>query len=116
MQQSGLADLLTAGARETVYVGMSAGSMVLAPNIGQEFVNWKPPTAGDSDKTLGLVDFAMFPHLDNPDLPENTMADAEKWAAKLTVPGYVIDDETAIKVIDGAVEVVSEGHWKLFTP
>ena len=115
MQQSGLADLLPE-LRETVYVGMSAGSMVLAPNIGQEFVNWRPPTAGDSDKTLGLVDFAMFPHLDNPDLPKNTLAVAEKWAAKLTVPGYVVDDDTAIKVIDGAVEVISEGHWKLFTP
>jgi dipeptidase E len=115
MQQSGLADLLPE-LRETVYVGMSAGSMVLAPNIGQEFVNWRPPTAGDSDKTLGLVDFAMFPHLDNPNLPENTLAVAEKWAAKLTVPGYVVDDDTAIKVIDGAVEVISEGHWKRFAP
>ena len=115
MQQSGLADLLPE-LRETVYVGMSAGSMVLAPNIGQEFVNWRPPTAGDSDKTLGLVDFAMFPHLDNPDLPKNTLAVAEKWAAKLTVPGYVVDDDTAIKVLDGAVEVISEGHWTLFTP
>jgi dipeptidase E len=44
------------------------------------------------------------------------MANAEKWAAKLPVPGYAIDDQTAIKVIDGTVEVVSEGHWKLFTP
>jgi len=117
MQQSGLADLLTGtDLAETVYVGMSAGSMVLAPNIGQEFVNWRPPTAGDSDKTLGLVDFAMFPHLNNPDLPWNTLDRAEKWAAKLTVPGYVVDDDTAIKVIDGTVEVISEGHWKLFTP
>jgi dipeptidase E len=115
MQQSGLADLLSE-LRETVYVGMSAGSMVLAPNIGQEFVNWRPPTAGDSDKTLGLVDFAMFPHLDNPDLPKNTLAVAEKWAAKLTVPGYMVDDDTAIQVIDGVVKVISEGHWKLFAP
>jgi dipeptidase E len=115
MQQSGLAARLPElGA--TVYVGMSAGSMVLAPHIGQEFVNWRPPTAGDSDQTLGLVDFAMFPHLDNPDLPKNTLAVAEKWAAKLTVPGYVVDDETAIQVIDGAVEVISEGHWQLLTP
>jgi dipeptidase E len=115
LQQSGLAARLPAlGA--TVYVGMSAGSMVLAPNIGQRFVKWRPPTAGDSDKTLSLVSFAMYPHLDHPDLPRNTMANAEKWAAALTVPGYVIDDDTAIKVIDEAVEVVSEGHWKLFTP
>jgi dipeptidase E len=115
MQQAGLADRLPE-LRAPVYVGMSAGSMVLAPNIGQEFVNWRPPNAGDSDKTLGLVDFAMFPHLDNPKLPDNTLAAAERWAAQLTVPGYVVDDATAIQVIDGAVEVISEGHWKLFTP
>ncbi len=115
MQQSGLADLLPE-LRETVYVGMSAGSMVLAPHIGQEFVNWRPPGGGDSDQTLGLVDFAMFPHLDNPDLPKNTLAVAEKWAAGLTGPGYVMDDATAIQVIDGAVEVISEGQWKLLTP
>ena len=44
------------------------------------------------------------------------MADAEQWAASLSVPAYAIDDQTAIKVTDGAVEVISEGHWKLFTP
>jgi len=112
MRQSGLADLLPS--LRAVYVGLSAGSMVMAPNIGEDFVGWKPPTGGD--ETLGLVDFAIFPHLDHEMLPENTMADAEKWAAGMSAPGYAIDDETALKVIDGAVEVVSEGHWKLFTP
>jgi dipeptidase E len=112
MQQCGLAELLPS-LRGTVYVGLSAGSMVMAPNIGRDFVRWEPPGGGDN--TLGLVDFAMFPHLDNPDLPENTMADAEKWAAEMSVPAYAIDDDTAIKVTDGTVEVVSEGHWKLFT-
>ena len=48
-------------------------------------------------------------------LPDNSTAGAEKWAASVPVPGYAIDDQTAIKVTDGAVEVVSEGHWKLFT-
>ena len=113
MRQSGLADLLPS-LREAVYVGVSAGSMVMAPNIGEDFVRWKPPT-GD-DETLGLVDFSMFPHLDHENTPGNSMADAEKWAASVPVPGYAIDDQTAIKVTDGAVEVVSEGHWKLFTP
>jgi dipeptidase E len=113
MRQSGLADLLPS-LREAVYVGLSAGSMVMAPNIGEDFVRWKPPTGGD--ETLGLVDFSMFPHLDHEDLPDNSMANAEKWAASVPVAGYAIDDQTAIKVTDGAVEVVSEGHWKLFTP
>ena len=113
MRQSGLADLLPS-LREAVYVGLSAGSMVMAPNVGEDFVRWKPPSGGD--RTLGLVDFSMFPHLDHEDMPDNSMADAEKWAASVPVPGYAIDDQTAIKVTDGAVEVVSEGHWKLFTP
>jgi dipeptidase E len=112
MRQSGLADLLPS-LRETVWVGLSAGSMVMTPRIGEDFVGWKPPTGGD--ETLGVVDFSIFPHLDHPALPENTMADAERWAADMPVPCYAIDDETAIKVVDGAVEVISEGHWKQFT-
>ena len=113
MRQSGLADLLPS-LRETVWVGLSAGSLVMTPRIGEDFVHWKPPTGGD--ETLGVVDFSIFPHLDNPALPENTMADAERWAAGMSVPAYAIDDETAIKVVDDTVDVVSEGHWKLFAP
>jgi len=112
MRQSGLADLLPS--LRAVYVGLSAGSMVMAPNIGDDFVKWKPSTGGD--ETLGVVRFSMFPHLDHEDLPENTRADAEKWAAGMSVPAYAIDDQTAIKVVDDTVEVVSEGRWKLFTP
>lgn len=112
MRQSGLADLLSS-LSGTVWVGLSAGSMVMTPCIGEDFVAWKPLTGGDS--TLGIVDFSIFPHLDHEDLPENSMADAERWAAGIPNPAYAIDDETAIKVTDGAVEVVSEGHWRLFT-
>jgi dipeptidase E len=112
MRQSGLAELLPS--LRVVYVGLSAGSLVMTPQIGEAFVNWTPPTGGD--ETLGLVGFSIFPHLDHQDLPENTMADAERWAAGMPVPAYAIDDQTAIKFIDGAAEVVSEGHWKLFAP
>jgi dipeptidase E len=111
MRQSGLADLLPS--LRAVWVGMSGGSMVLTPSIGEDFVSWTPP--GGSDKTLGMVDFSMFPHLDHPSMPDNSMANAEKWAAGMPGPSYLMDDETAIKVTDGAVDVVSEGHWKLFT-
>lgn len=113
IQQSGLADILPS-LHKTVWASLSAGSMVMTPRIGEYFVGWKPPTGGD--ETLGLVDFSIFPHLDHKDLPHNTMADAERWAATLTNPAYAIDDETAIKVVDGKVEVISEGHWRLFTP
>ena len=112
MRQSGLADLLPS--LSAVYVGLSAGSMVMASNIGEDFVGWKPPTGGD--ETLGMVGFSIFPHLDHEDLPDNSMADADRWAAGMPVPGYAIDDQTAIKVTDGTVEVVSEGRWSLFAP
>ena len=110
MRQSGLADLLPS-LPDTVWVGVSAGSMVMTPRIGDDFVD-VAPAPGDS--TLGVVDFSIFPHLDHELMPENTMAEAERWAAEIAGPAYAIDDQTAIKVADGTVEVVSEGHWKAF--
>jgi dipeptidase E len=113
MRESGLAELLP-NLPDTLWVGLSAGSMVMTPRIGEDFVVWRSPSG--SDETLGLVDFSIFPHVDHPDLPENTMAEAERWAASIPNPAYAIDDDTAVKVSDGTVEVVSEGHWKLFAP
>src|SRR4029079_1551374 len=113
MRQSGLTALIPAR-RETVWVGLSAGSMVMTPRIGEDFVQWRPPTGDDS--TLGIVDFSICPHLAQDGMPGNSMAFAERWAAGLGAPAYAMDDQTAIKVNDGAVEVVSEGHWKLLTP
>jgi dipeptidase E len=112
MQQSRLAELLPS--LNVVYVGFSAGSMVVTPRIGDDFVGWKSPS-GD-DRTLGIVDFSIFPHVDHPDLPENTMAEAERWAAEIAAPAYAIDDDTAIRVAGDEIEVVSEGHWRLFVP
>jgi dipeptidase E len=136
MRQSGLTDLLPSLRREAVYVGVSAGSMAASSTFAETFRD--PPTGINSALTsedivfttsggeisgifvtaqgAGLVDFALIPHLDNENHPDASLANAEKWAARLPVPVYAIDDETAIKVIDGAVEVVSEGHWKLFMP
>ena len=113
MRESGLADLLPS-LRETVYVGVSAGSMVTAPIFGETYDD--PNTPFVIDKGLGLVDFALLPHLDHEDHPESSTAKVERMAAEVPVPTYAIDDQTAIKVVDGTVEVVSEGHWKLFTP
>jgi dipeptidase E len=108
MRESGLAELLPS-LPETVWVGVSAGSMVMTPRIGDDFVNWRPPTRGDT--TLGVVDFSIFPHLDHELMPDNTLAEAERWAADIGGPAYAIDDQTAIQVTDGTVEVVSEGQW-----
>src|SRR5579885_514312 len=136
MRQSGLADLLPSLLREMVYVGVSAGSTAVAATFGETYRD--PPRGSGEALTsedivfttpqgeisrilvtaqgMGLVDFALIPHLDHADHPDASLANAEKWAARLPVPTYAIDDQTAIVVRDGAVEVVSEGHWKRFTP
>ena len=110
MRESGLVDLLPS--LSAVWVSLSAGSMVMTPRIGEDFKVWDPP--GGGDRALGIVDFSIFPHVDHPDLPENTMAAAEQWAAGLGNAAYAIDDDTAIRVVDGEVDVVSEGNWRLF--
>jgi len=134
MQQSGLADLLPSLLQKMVYVGVSAGSMAVSSTFGETYRN--PP--GGSNKALtsenlvfstpqgeisrifftahgaGLVDFALIPHFDNKDFPDASKDNAEIWAAKLPVPVYAIDDQTAIKVVNKTVEVISEGQWKLF--
>ena len=121
MRRSGLADLLPS-LRETVYVGVSSGSMVLTPDFGEAYDDWfcrEPPAsdlpAGD-DRALGLVDFSVFPHLDHELSPQNSLANAERWATGRPAPTYAIDDQSAVKVTDGAVEVITEGHWELLNP
>jgi len=120
MRQSGLANLLPS-LNELVYVGVSAGSIVVTPyNCDAEFDLEFVPTGSDmalgADRALGLVDFTLYPHLDRPEMEDASLANIEKWASGIPVPTYAIDDETAIKVTDGTVEIVSEGHWRLFTP
>jgi dipeptidase E len=122
MQQSGLAELLPS-LQNLVYVGVSAGSIAMTPhNCDAEWNRQFVPSGTDmavaSEKALGLVDFALCVHLDNPDpiFEDNSMANIERWAAGVPVSTYAIDDETAIKVSGDRVEVVSEGYWRLFTP
>ncbi|MHC2997704.1 Type 1 glutamine amidotransferase-like domain-containing protein [Microbacterium sp. HJ5] len=108
MRESGLAELLPS-LDDTVWVGVSAGSMVMTPRVGAEFVDWRPE--GD-DATLGVVDFSIFPHLDYPGWSSNTRESAHRWATRITGVAYAIDDQTAISVVDGTVEVISEGRWE----
>lgn len=110
MRASGLDELLPS--LKAVWVGLSGGSMVMTPRIGEDFKAWNPPSGGD--EALGIVDFSIGPHTDHPDLPDNCMAEMERWAGTLDSPAYAIDDDTAIVWVDGEVKVVSEGNWKLF--
>lgn len=136
MRLSGLADLLPTLRSEAVYVGVSAGSIAAASTFVETYVD--PPRGtdgplksedvvfatpqGDLDRILvtgqgaGLVDFAVIPHFEHPDHLDASTANAEKWAARIPAPTYAIDDDTAVTVVDGAVEVVSEGQWTLFQP
>jgi dipeptidase E len=120
MRRSGLADLLPS-LSESVYVGVSAGSIVVTPyNCDAEFNLQFVPAGSDmaekeGDRALGLVDFALRVHLDREGFDDSSLAEVERWAAGIPLPTYAIDDETAVKVTDGTVEVVSEGHWKLLT-
>ncbi|MFE9429232.1 Type 1 glutamine amidotransferase-like domain-containing protein [Kitasatospora sp. NPDC006697] len=137
LRRSGLAALFPSLRAEAVYVGVSAGSIATAgtfvetytePPLGQteplksEPVTFTTPD-GDVERLLvtgqgvGLVDFAVIPHLENPNHPDASLPNAEKWASHIPVPTYALDEHSAIKVVDGAVEVVSEGQqWKLFNP
>ena len=111
MRESGFADVIRELER-TVYVGLSAGSMVMTPSLGEGLGGWWTPSS--RVEMLGLVPFSIFPHLDHPDLPENRMADAERWAAGMAVPSYAIDDQTAILPGEEGPRVISEGHWRRF--
>jgi len=134
MRRSGLSGLLPTLRSEAVYVGVSAGSIAAASSFVETYDepprgNDGPPKSedivfatpqGDVNRILatgqgaGLVDFAVIPHLEHPDHPDASLSSAEKWAARIPAPTYAIDDDTAITVTDGTVEVVSEGHWRLF--
>jgi dipeptidase E len=134
MWQSGLTALLPSLLRTCVYVGVSAGSMVTSATFAEACSN-RPGGISAShpveemvfstpqgdirryfviDQGAGLVPFALIPHFENENHPDASAANAEIWASKIPAPVYAIDDETAIKVSDGAIDVVSEGHWKLF--
>ncbi len=118
MKQSGVADLLPS-LNNLVYVGCSAGSIVMTPyncdaEFNMQFVPVGHEMAMESERALGLVDFALCVHLDNEDmLPDSALSNIEKWADGVPVPTYALDDQSAIKVVDGVVDVVSEGHWEL---
>jgi len=134
MRRSGLTALLPTLRSEAVYVGVSAGSIAAAATFVETYS--EPPRGNDgplksedivfatpkgeihrilvTGQGAGLVDFAVIPHFEHPDHSDASLANAERWAARIPAPTYAIDDETAIRVVDGAAQVVSEGHWKLF--
>lgn len=136
MRESGLTDLLQTLDDTAVYVGVSAGAMASAKLFGE--IYGEPRTAagraltttavqfetrkGEIERAVGtaegagLVDFAVIPHYLNEDHFAGRRSNVERWAATLPVPVYALDEQSAISVVDGVVEVVSEGDWELFEP
>lgn len=130
LEASGLAKELPSLLNKTVYVSVSAGSMAVCSIIGETYTDLPKCTHqalsseeilfGDVRRTFqtahgaGLVDFAIIPHFDNVNHPDASVVNAEKWAKKIPAPVYAIDNNTAIKVHDKTIEVVSEGKWVLY--
>ncbi len=127
MEKSGRFDLLPRLIEQgQVYVGASAGSMMVTPGLNfdrrrfketgvyydDEFGEEMPSSAG-SAKTLGLVDFVIRPHFGADYFPQTTLENVQKWAAKAAHPLYALDDHSALKVVDGKVEVVSNSICRL---
>ncbi len=117
IKKSGLENLLPELLKTKVYVGISAGSMVTAKNISLSTAGilYYEKTGGFKDKEgLGFVDFELRPHLNSKWFPKVRMPYLEKLARKIPYSFYAIDDDTAIKVVNGKISVISEGEWKKF--
>lgn len=108
--KSGLSRHLPALLNKLVYVGLSAGSMIMT-KYGTSFGNHTLPLT--TNNALGFVDIAIHPHLNHEWFPDNILANIQKIARNINYPSYAIDDHTAIKIIDNKIEVVSEGEWQL---
>src|SRR5665647_310564 len=114
IEKSGLKELLPELLKTKVYVGVSAGSMVVCKNLDlstSERLYDEKPGKDDKDEGLGYVDFLVRPHLNSPYFPKLNLENLEKMSQEFSDTFYAIDDQTAIKVIDGEMNVISEGVW-----
>lgn len=117
IRKFGLKEMLPELLKTKVYVGISAGSMVTARSISLSSANvLYYEQTGDlrNTKGLGFVDFEITPHLNSNGFPKVRLKYLQKLTEKTLNAFYAIDDNTAIKVVDNQVSVVSEGQWKKF--
>jgi dipeptidase E len=110
---SGLAGMLHELLKTRVYVGTSAGSIVTTPSLA---LSSSDPGDYKNERSLGLVGFHVRPHLNTPRFPQYSKEQFERFVKELRAPIYAIDDQTAITVVDGKREVVSEGNYLVFNP
>jgi dipeptidase E len=117
LEKSGLKEILPGMLKNKVYVGISAGSMVTAKKISlsqSEKLYYEDLDQYENENAMGFVDFQIRPHLNDPYFSKVTVKNLEEMAKEILEPIYAIDDNSAIKVVDDKVEVISEGEWKKF--
>ncbi|MBI4095092.1 MAG: Type 1 glutamine amidotransferase-like domain-containing protein [Candidatus Liptonbacteria bacterium] len=114
MNKSGLASLLPELLKTKVYVGLSAGSMVASKDLALKMtllLYEEDPVPSKNIPCLNLVDFYFLPHLNSPHFNLRKEDFVRKTAKDIQEKIYVLDDNSALKVVDDNVEVVSEGKW-----
>jgi dipeptidase E len=119
LRTTGLADILPKLLEQRVYVGFSAGSAVVGKDLAYSSPKSYRPEGmaeGTSIPALGFVDYCVKAHLGSPNYPHITEASMKEKFAKHHLPLYAIDDNTALKIVDDSLEIVSEGdaYLKLF--
>jgi len=117
INKSGFSKTIEVFLKTKVYVGISAGSIVMAKNLAlsqSKKLYYEDRGKIDNEKGLGFVDFHIRPHLNSPDFPNVREKYLKEQAKKILEPIYAIDDDTAIKVVNGKIEVISEGKWIRF--
>ncbi len=115
VQQSGLQEILPSLLETKVYAGISAGSCIAGPTIYNSVQNlFGEQYKLKVDKGLGLVNFQFIPHLNSPYFSKIREKNLKEKSKDLTEPVYALDDNSALKVIDGAVEIISEGTYLTF--
>lgn len=115
INRSGLSKILPEFLKTKVYAGISAGSMVTNPDldVGLDKMIYEEDVEGESMAGLNFVDFYLLPHFNSPYFPARMEENIRKAAEKYTRKMYALDDQSALKVVDGKIEVVSEGKWLL---
>ena len=115
LKESGLAELLPDLLATRVWAGISAGSMVTNPSLAlssnDRKIYYEEQLGYSSDDALGLVDFYIRPHFNSAHFPHATKDNLENIGKNISGVIYALDDNSALKVIDGEVEIISEGEY-----
>jgi dipeptidase E len=115
VKESGLAELLPKLLNGRIYVGISAGSCIAGPTVYNSVQNlFGEEYELKVKEGLGLVDFQIIPHLNSPYFEKIREENLEIASKELKEPVYAIDDNSAIVIDNGKVNVVSEGEWYRF--